>query len=178
MDYDIAGLPLHPLIVHAAVVVIPVAALLTIISAVSGRARHKLGAWVPGLTFASLVLVLIAQQAGQWLFDRLDHTRLIETHANFGKLILPWVAGMFLLSFTEWLLDRLRVKHELGEHGSNKGTTKSRAGTPGMKPRRFDAVLSIVASVLALIFAVGSLTAVYQAGESGSRAVWEGRVLH
>lgn len=176
MDYEIAGLPLHPLIVHAAVVVIPVAALLTIISAVSGRARHKLGAWVPGVAFAALVLVIIAQQAGQWLFDRLDHTRLIETHANFGKLILPWVAGMFLLSFIEWLLDRLRIKHEVEDHGIIEGTTK-RTGSSQIKPRRIDAVLSIVASVLALIFAIGSLTAVYQTGESGSRAVWEGRVI-
>lgn len=177
MDYEIAGLPLHPLIVHAAVVVVPVAALLTIASAVSGRARQKLGAWVPGLAFVALVLVLLAQQAGQWLFDRIDHTPLIESHTNFGKLILPWVAGMFLLSFVEWLLHRLKVKHEMEDHGFQEGTTKKGTGASKIKPRRSDVVLSIVASVLALIFAVGSLVAVYQAGESGSRAVWEGRII-
>lgn len=176
MDYEIAGLPLHPLIVHAAVIIIPVAALLTIAGAVSGRARQKLGVWIPGVAFLALILVLLAQQAGQWLFDRIDHTPLIETHTNFGKLILPWVAGMFLLSFVEWLLHRLRVKHEMEDQEVKQGTAKTTTGSSGIKPRRLDTILSIVASVLALIFAVGSLAAVYQAGESGSRAVWEGRV--
>lgn len=173
MDYEIAGLPLHILIVHATVVIVPLAAILTIASALSIRVRAKFGIITPLLALIALILVPITQLAGQWLYDRIDQTAQIQTHMNFGKIVLPWVAGMFLVSLMQWLFYRLRVKHDHDDYPLEQGTTKAFSG----KPRKGDRILAVMSAILALVFGFGSMMAVYQAGESGSRAVWEGRII-
>lgn len=179
MDYEIAGLPLHILIVHATVVIVPLAAILTVASALSIRVRAKFGIITPLLALIALILVPITQLAGQWLYDRIDQTTQIQTHMNFGKIVLPWVAGMFLVSLMQWLFYRLRVKHDHDDYPleTNQGTTKAFQGKSKTKPRKGDRILAVMSAVLALIFGFGSMMAIYQAGESGSRAVWEGRII-
>ena len=51
------GLPAHPLIVHAAVVLVPLAAIGTIVIAVSAKARLHIGWIVVALTASAFVFV-------------------------------------------------------------------------------------------------------------------------
>ena len=66
--------PLHVLIVHAVVVFIPLAALLTVLSAVWPAARRRLGIVTPIVALLALILVPFAANAGEWLQARVCRT--------------------------------------------------------------------------------------------------------
>ena len=61
---EIAGLPLHPLVVHAAVVLIPLTALLTIGLAVLPRWRWLLRWPTAGASVLCIVLAYVATTSG------------------------------------------------------------------------------------------------------------------
>lgn len=161
MDYQISGLPVHALLVHGTVVVVPLAALCTLLSLVWPAARRRLGIVTPLVALVALLMVPVTQAAGLWLMDRIDTTPAISTHANFGKSLLPWVIGVFVIAVGQWLWFRYgtttaaRMREKLGAAGSR--------------------VVAVVAAVLVLALCGGTVATVVLIGESGSRAVWEGR---
>ncbi|XAS67755.1 hypothetical protein V3C33_20495 [Micrococcaceae bacterium Sec5.7] len=161
MDYQISGLPMHALLVHGTVVVVPLAALCTLLSIVWPVARRRLGIVTPLLALVALVMVPVTQAAGAWLLVRIDTTPAISTHANLGKTLLPWVIGVFVVAVGQWLWFRYgtitaaRMNEKLGTAGSR--------------------VVAVVATVLVLALCGGTVATVVLIGEAGSRAVWEGR---
>lgn len=171
MDYEISGLPLHILIVHATVVLVPLAALGVFLSALSVKIRRKLGAITPILAGIALILVPITQVAGEWLMKRVDTTPLIATHMSFGKMVLPWTLGLFLVALGQWLLHR---KAEKKAHaGTDSTELNAPLGEPEVGTTKKIRFLSLLGMTLAFIVSAGSMFSIYQAGESGSRAVWE-----
>ena len=68
-SFTINGLPLHPLLVHAVVVLLPLAAVGSIIIAVVPKWRRRY--WLPVLVLAVLGIgaVPITQQAGEALYN-------------------------------------------------------------------------------------------------------------
>ena len=108
----------------------------------------------------ALVLVPISQQAGHWLFLRMDQTPLAVKHMRLGDMMLPWVIGLFIAALGIWLWFRY-------------GTTAAAAWR-----RKLGAGYRIIAAVLVVVVlgvCAGATVAVVLTGESGSRAVWEGR---
>ena len=92
------GLPIHPLIVHLVVVVLPIATFSTIISVYSSRFRK-------GYAFASVIGVFVgtaaafvAKQSGEALGDRVG---LPRKHSDYGN-ILTYVALAFLIVVLLW----------------------------------------------------------------------------
>jgi hypothetical protein len=160
VDYQVNGLPLHVLLVHATVVVVPLAALCTVLSLLWPPARRRLGILTPLLALAALVLVPVTQQAGQWLAARVDQTRLIDEHHTLANLMLPWAAALFAAAAGQWLWFRFR--------------TRSRSRGGGTRGRAVSRLLAAVAAVAVLSVCAGATATVVQVGESGSRAVWEG----
>jgi len=63
-SFQIAGLPLHPLLVHLVVVLLPLAALATLLHAIWPAARRRLGVVTPLSAGAVLVLVPAAESRG------------------------------------------------------------------------------------------------------------------
>jgi hypothetical protein len=95
---NLFGLPAHPLIVHAAVVLLPLAALLTLVAAVLPRARRV---WAPvalGLAILATAAVGLAQGSGESLEERVDRTALVEAHTGQAERVLPWAAGLTVVS--------------------------------------------------------------------------------
>jgi hypothetical protein len=89
----IAGLPVHALIVHVAVVLIPLSALGAILIAARPKALRLFGAaTVIGAT-VGVVASVIAGVSGNQLAERVGWP---ETHANYGE-IFPFAALAFLL---------------------------------------------------------------------------------
>lgn len=170
MDYEISGLPLHIMIVHATVIIVPLAALCVSLSAFSIRIRRKLGAITPLLAGFSLILVPITQAAGEWLMQRVDTTALIARHMTFGQMVLPWVIGLFLVALGQWILHRKAEKKRQEGIDSRALSSKENGKPKGSNKHK---ILSVVGMVLTLIVSTGSVYSIYQAGESGSRAVWE-----
>ena len=147
----IDGLPLHVLVVHLAVVLVPTAALLVLLVAVWPAARARLGPLPLALALGALAVVPVTTSAGEWLRDRVGDSAPVRRHAELGEGLLPWVIALAAVAAALWWLGR----------------------TPG----RLDAgPLRVVAGLLALVVAAGTVVTVYRVGESGARSVWEGRV--
>jgi hypothetical protein len=160
MDYVISGLPLHVLVVHGTVVFVPLAAVCTLLSIVWPEARRRLGIVTPLLALVALIMVPITQQSGEWLMQRVDTTPAITAHSNLGGTLLPWVIGVFIVAVAQWLWFRYGTTQAEG--------MRSRLGTAGSR------IAGAIAVVLVLVLCGGTVIAVVQIGEAGSRAVWEG----
>ncbi len=70
---------------HAAVVLVPLAAIGTIAIAVWGAARRRIGWIVVVLGFAAFAFALLAQSSGEPLEEQVDETELAEEHGEAGE---------------------------------------------------------------------------------------------
>ena len=151
MDYQIAGLPLHVLLVHIVVIAVPLTALCMALTTVWPSAGRRLGLVTPIIALLTLIAVPITTNAGQWLEARVNITPLIAAHAALGLTMLPWAVAVFIVATLQWAWFRFGAAR-----------VASRA-------------LRLVATVtLAVVAAIGSVVTVVQIGETGSRAVWTG----
>lgn len=160
MEYEVNGLPMHVLLVHATVIVIPVAALCTILSLVWPTARRRLGIVTPLVALAALVLVPITQRAGEWLLERIDETRLVQEHQELGGMMLPWVLAVFIAALGQWLWFRYGTTAAAG--------IRSKLGKVGTR------ILAALAVLVVAGVCVGATVMIVQVGESGARSVWQG----
>jgi len=143
---NIFGLPLHPLVVHATVVVVPTAALAVLVSAVWPRFRAWAG-WGPLLlAAAAVVLVPISTGSGESLEHRLPETALIEKHADLAEGLLPWVIALAVAAAAVAWVSR--------------------------RPQNVARFLPVAATVLALVAAAGTVVQVARIGHSGAKASW------
>jgi Mn2+/Fe2+ NRAMP family transporter len=97
---EIAGLPLHPLVVHAAVVVIPVAALLVIAGVVWSRRRPRLLRSGVITSWVAVVSAIVASQSGEALGEEIGTP---DAHEELGELLpLVVIALAVVASVTVW----------------------------------------------------------------------------
>ena len=145
---EIDGLPLHVLVVHVAVVLVPTAALAVLLVALWPAARRRLGPLPLALAVGALAVVPVTTSAGNWLRERVGDSAPVRRHAELGEGLLPWVIALAVVAAAVWWL------------GSRLDT----------------GLLRVVAGLLTLVVAAGTVVTVYRVGESGARSVWEGRV--
>lgn len=151
----IAGLPLHPLVVHAVEVVVPLAALAVLLAAVWPRFRSWAFALPLLLALGALVLVPVATQSGEALEERVSETAAVEVHTHMGEQLTPWVIGLAVVAAGLFYLTwRARRGH--------------RSGTGWTAPRW----LPIVLMVAALVVSAGTIVQAVRIGHSGATSVW------
>ena len=146
MPATIFGLPLHPLVVHATVVLVPLTALLVILTAVSPRVR----AWAGPLPLIGAVictaLAPLSTSTGENLEHSLPHSAAIERHAELGDMLIWFSLGMLVVSASTYFL------HRRGSVG--KG-------------------LSSALMVLGVVAGIATMVQVVLIGHSGAKAVWD-----
>ena len=155
MPETVFGLPTHAIVVHATVVLLPLAALMVLLHAFWPEARRRLGVVTPVVAGIALLLVPLATQSGESLEHTVGETALVERHAELADGMLPWAIGLFAVSVGLWLLDRRRA-----------------VPTSVAEPRW----LPIVASVLAVVAVVGTVQQIVRVGHAGAEATWSGVV--
>jgi cytochrome b involved in lipid metabolism/uncharacterized membrane protein len=97
------GLPVHPLVVHAAVVLLPLSLLGLVVAVVLPRLRpHLAGLSLLGLA-AGAATAWIAEESGESLADRVG---LPQTHAHFGELVPVAAVVTLIVSAVWWRLQR------------------------------------------------------------------------
>jgi hypothetical protein len=153
MPETVFGLPTHAIVVHATVVLLPLAALVVLLHAFWPVARHRLGIVTPLLAGVALVLVPIATQSGESLEHAVGESALVERHAELADGLLPWAIGLFVVAAALWLLDRRRA----------------RADASDVSRARW---VPIVAGLLAVVTAVGVTQQVVRVGHAGAKATW------
>ncbi|HET8716904.1 MAG TPA: DUF2231 domain-containing protein [Nocardioidaceae bacterium] len=154
---QIGGLPLHFLVVHAAVVFTPLAALAALVFAAVPRWRW-LARWPSlALGLVSLVTVFVAKTSGEEYLEAHEQLEpIVEDHAELGELLL-WVT----LAFAVVLLVASFV-------------LSSRTPLPSGRGARDGAVpaLEKPLALLLVIAAVAVIVVVVLTGDAGARAVW------
>lgn len=158
MNYELDGLPLHILLVHAVVVTLPVASLCTAATMLWPAARRRLGLATPLLGLLSPALVFVTQRAGEWLLLRVAPTPAVLAHANDGRTLLPWAWALFGASLAAWLWHRYALRRRIAV----------RLG------RRWGLAATVLVTAAVLVACTGVLADVAIIGEAGSRAVWGG----
>jgi uncharacterized membrane protein len=148
----IDGLPVHPLVVHAVVVLLPLAILGTLAIVVRPSWRVTYGPLVTGVALVATVLVPVATSSGEALEKRVGDPGI---HAELGDQLLWFAIPVLVLAAALTLLERRRA-----------------AGKPLPGP---DALRTGVA-VLAVVAALACAVQVYRVGDSGARAVWGDQV--
>lgn len=155
MPVFLSGLPVHVLVVHAVVVLVPLAVLAAVTVAVWPAARRRFGWLAVGLTAVATACIPIATSSGEDLRDRLASTPLIRAHAQLGDQLLVFVAALLVvLAALVWFARRPRE-------------------APGAARRPMRLVVPVLA-VLTVGFAVVSAVQVVRIGDSGARAAWSG----
>lgn len=153
MPSTMFGLPVHPLLVHATVVFVPLAVLLVVMAVCWPRFRAWAGPLPAGVSLVALVLTPLSTATGENLEHDLPHNALIERHAELGDQLLPFTIALFVLASGFWWLTRT-------------------AGDAAPPKRGWPPVLVTGVGVLAVLAAIGTGVQVARIGHSGAQAAW------
>lgn len=148
MPKDFHGLPLHPLIVHATVVIVPLAALTVLLAALWPRFRAWAGPLPAGLSLVGLVLVPLSTSTGETLERHVPHSALLEKHTHLADGLLPWMIGLLAVASINYAV-----------HWRGLGSSVRRS-------------VPIILAALAVVAVVGTTVQVVRIGESGAKAAW------
>jgi uncharacterized membrane protein HdeD (DUF308 family) len=149
MPVKVFGLPTHILLIHVAVVGIPLACLAVIAVAARPSWRRKFGVWAALLAVLVTALTYITQLAGLSLFNHAPYLQKIaQQHKNLGQTLVYFVGAMAVLMIILVIADRAGY----ADHHA------------------------VMVTITALTIAAGAicLVRVVQVGDSGARAVWGG----
>jgi len=139
----ILGLPLHPLVVHVVVVLLPLACASAVAVAIVPGWNRRFGILVVGCAFIATGAAVVAKESGEQLASRVG---LPITHAAEARWV-PVFSGLLFLAVTAlWWYDRAQPE-------GRTATTKAIA------------VVTIVVAVIGLGW-------VAVAGHSGATDVW------
>ncbi|WP_345414525.1 DUF2231 domain-containing protein [Pseudonocardia xishanensis] len=175
MPTFLSGLPLHPLVVHAVVVLVPAAVLGALAVALWPAARRRWGWPVLVLTALAAVSVPIATSTGEGLEHQLPRTAALAAHAELGDQLLVFVGPLLVTVLGLVLVERWR-RAPAGAlapaaHGPARadgpGTARApRVGAPAAR------VSLAVLAVLTVLLAGAAAVQVVRIGDSGARAAW------
>ena len=145
----IAGLPVHPLVVHLTVIVLPVSAV-AFIALVFARRLRPAYAWLAaaGLVVGA-VAALVAKESGEALAERVGTP---AQHASYGT-ILPILGILLAIVAVAWIVVQRR------------SAVASR-----------DSGVVTVLGGLGSLLAVGVLALTVLVGHSGAEAVWGSKI--
>lgn len=139
------GLPVHPLVVHAAVVLVPLVALAALAMSYWPSFSIKYGKPVLILAVIAQLSLFVAKASGEPFQERLG--KEVERHADLGEIAPLTFIPLLVLLFIRWRMDR-------------SGAT---VGSPWV--RRMVSILLALSAILALVF-------IYLTGHSGAESVW------
>lgn len=164
MFEEFMGLPAHPLVLHLAVVFVPLLALLTVGYALVPPIRPHTRWVLALLALGAPAAALLARLSGDAFLERMraanrvtpEFLPTLERHQDFGNNTLWAAIGLAIVALA---LVRL-VPPRAAE-----ASTVRRAGRP----------LTLALQVLSVVTAGVALYYVIRTGDSGAKAVWEGQ---
>lgn len=178
---QINGLPVHVLVLHAAVIFVPLLALGALVYAVVPRWRSKIGWAVALLAVIAPLSTLVAKLSGTQLYNRLIDQGLsgrgkeiLDDHMSFGTT--TWWLSL-ALGVVSLVMVGLTVRTRTPERSMVGATAGGSGGATlvGEAEARTTAVPKGVEIVLAIAMVVLAALAgyyVYRTGDAGATAVW------
>lgn len=154
-------LPLHVLVIHAAVVVLPVSSLAAIVFALVPRWRWLLRWPVLLLGLGTAVLAYVAKESGEAFVAAMpDLGQLVREHQERGDLLFWYSLVFAVVSVAAFL-----VLGGPSALASGKGAKATRS-----KP------LELVTSAALVVIGVLVIWQTIRTGDSGAKAVWDGQL--
>jgi hypothetical protein len=167
------GLPVHVLLVHAVVILVPLCAVLLVLSSVWPAARRRLAAPNALLALSLVALIPLTTSAGEWLQGRVDSDPLVQHHAELGDTALLFTAPVVVLAVLVWWRSREQaaVAGELARPGGSGAMSRVLGHDRFLMAPTSRAVAAGIAAVCVL--AAGAATYdIYRIGDSGAKAAW------
>ncbi|MBK9738539.1 MAG: hypothetical protein IPO93_03275 [Actinobacteria bacterium] len=143
----IGGLPVHSLVVHAVVVLVPLVALGAILMAFWPSFSRRFGTLIVVVAAGAAAASVVAKESGEQLAGRVGSP---EPHVDLGSRMPLFAIGLFLVLLVFWLFDR---------------------GIPMNRPR--PTWLKLLAALLVVV-SLAATGWVIRVGHTGSQAVWTG----
>jgi hypothetical protein len=141
----LAGLPLHPLLVHSAVILVPLVAIGALVMSYLPSFSRRHGKLILIVALVAQGSVFLAKLSGQAFSEIIN--KEVEKHAQLGE-IAPFVTiPMVALIYLRWRMDRA---------GSSTGSVAI---------RRLTSVALVIASLASLVM-------IFLVGHSGASSVW------
>ena len=142
---SVAGLPLHPLVIHASIVLIPLVAIGALVMSYLPSFSRRYGKLILVIALLAQVSLFLAKVTGEAFEEILDKD--MGNHAELGE-IAPFVTlPMVALIYLRWRLDR------------------SGATVGSVWVRRLTSLALILASL-------ASIAVIMLVGHSGAESVW------
>jgi hypothetical protein len=152
---EINGLPAHPLVVHAAVVFVPLLCAAAVVYALVPRVRSAVGWVAAALSVVAPGAAWLATLSGENLRESSYPDQVppgVTTHEGYGDLTLYWSIPLGIVTLALVYLT-----------GTRSGQARS---LPSWVALGFAAVVVVLAVVTGYC--------VFRAGDSGASAVWGG----
>jgi hypothetical protein len=156
------GLPAHPLVVHAAVVLVPLSAVGVCAIAFWPAARRRIGWIVVGLAFLGMVSAFLAKESGEGIEETVKETDAVEEHVEMGDSGLIAGGLVFLGAVGVMGVDVVAARRR-GEEGE-AGTTADRGSLR---------TVGLVVGAVAVVISLAGTARIVQIGHSGAQATWE-----
>ena len=176
----ILDLPVHPLAVHAPVVLVPLLVLFGLVYLFVPPLRRLVGWVVAALTLIAPAAVFGAVWSGEQLADHLypdGWPAAVQEHHDFGFRLLWILIGLIPVW---WLFAALeRGRRSAAARGGDAPAAEGDDGAatapddPAARGRRV--VMVVLGIVVLALFGLAAWT-VFQSGDSGASMVWDGRV--
>jgi len=164
------GLPAHVLLVHAIVVLLPLSALLLVVTAIWPRMRARFAGPNAVLSLIVVALVPVTTSAGEWLERRVPDTALLHNHTELGDGAIFAALPIAVLALAVWWRNREATSADIVD-GASGGTTMTRQRTLLAPASR---TVTRVIAVIAVVAALYAVYDVYRIGDSGAKASWNG----
>ena len=158
------GVQMHPLAVHAPVVLIPIFAVATIVLLVRGDWRRRVGVWMAGGVAFTAVLLFVARQSGYAAYDDGNGNFLgfgdVERHRDLGDQTFVLGVLWTILFAAVVFVDRRRNPAQVPADLSAGAATS----------RRDPVVVGL--SVLSAVAAVSVTVWLVRTGHAGAESRW------
>lgn len=163
----VTGLPVHPLVVHVAVIILPLSALAFIGLVAIRRLRRGFG-W---LTVLGLLVgagaSFVAKESGEALAKRVGTP---VQHANYGSILPAVAVALAILAFV-WMI----VQRTSARAGSRTAAGLPAATDAGGR-RSGDSSAAKLFGGLGVLVALAVLGLTVLVGHSGAEAVWKAKI--
>ena len=143
----ITGLPVHVLVTHAVVVLLPLAVLTLILVITIPKLRSHYRYPAVGLAIVGAISAIIAEQSGQALQARVGYP---GEHAEWGEMLPPVAVALAVLSVIWLIVSRM---------ASSRGK-----------------VLAAIIGGVIIVLGIIAVVITVQAGHSGSEETWSERI--
>ena len=141
----IAGLPLHPLLVHSALVLVPLVALGALVMSYLPSFSRRHGKIILILAVVAQISVFLAKMSGEAFSEIINKN--VEKHAELGEIAPLVTLPMVALIYLRWRMDR---------SGSTFGSV----------------VIRRLTSMALVLASLASIIVIVLVGHSGASSVW------